>query len=191
MLIQYEDRCLLERVISGGQTGADQAGLYSAEVCHFKTGGHAPKGYRTLSGNNPTMLRDHFGLEETVQENYQYRTALNVQNSDATIRLASNFESPGELCTLRAITKFKKPYFDVDLRPLMRTKMQYLSGKADRNAYIQQTTDALLTFLIEYQVVTLNIAGNADRNSTGGFGDHFYTASEILIDLFTKARNKK
>lgn len=190
MLIQYEDKCLLERVISGGQTGADQAGLYSAEACRFKTGGHAPKGYRTLAGNNPTMLRDHFGLEETVQENYQYRTALNVQNSDATIRLASDFQSPGELCTLRAITKFKKPYFDIDLRPLMRNKMQYLSGRADRNAYIQKTTDAILAFLIDHQVVTLNIAGNADRNSTGGFGEHFHSASEVLIDLFTKVRNK-
>lgn len=190
MLIQYEDKCLLERVISGGQTGADQAGLYSAEACRFKTGGHAPKGYRTLAGNNPTMLRDHFGLEETVQKNYQYRTALNVQNSDATIRLASNFQSPGELCTLCAITKFKKPYFDVDLRPLMHNKMQYLSGRADRNAYIQEKADALLSFLITNQVITLNIAGNADRYPACGFGDHFYSASEVLIELFNKARKK-
>ena len=191
MLIQYEDRCVLERVISGGQTGADQAGLYSASACGFSTGGHAPRGYRTLSGNNPGMLRDHFGLEETEQENYQFRTALNVKNADATFRLASNFESPGELCTFRAIAKYDKPFVDIDLRPLIKTNLKYLSASAERNAYIQETTDALLFFLIDRRVVTLNIAGNADRNSTGGFGAHFYAASEILIDLFTKARNNK
>jgi hypothetical protein len=34
-------------IISGGQTGADQGGLFAAEILKIKTGGYAPKGYRT------------------------------------------------------------------------------------------------------------------------------------------------
>ncbi len=177
MLIQYEDKCLLARVISGGQTGADQAGIFSARACGYETGGHAPAGYRTLAGNNPELGKI-FGLETTTQRNYQVRTALNVKNSDATFRLATNFNSPGELCTLKAINLYKKPYFDVDLK------------KCDQKAYIQQRVDEAIDFLIQHQVVTLNIAGNADRTPASGFGLHFKEASNFLLELFNKIQGK-
>jgi hypothetical protein len=36
-------------------------------------------------------------------------------DSDGTIRLAKNFNSPGEKCTLNAIKYYNKPHFDVNL----------------------------------------------------------------------------
>jgi len=44
-----------------------------------------------------------------------------VRESDGTIRLAFDFTSRGEKCTLTAIKDYGKPYIDVDLsnpRPL-------------------------------------------------------------------------
>jgi hypothetical protein len=38
---------MLERVISGGQTGADQGGLRAARACGIPTGGWAPRGWLT------------------------------------------------------------------------------------------------------------------------------------------------
>lgn len=182
-MIVYENKIILRRVISGGQTGADQAGLFTAKAAGFETGGFAPHGFRTLIGDAPGLLRDQFGLEETVQRNYQVRTAMNVKSSDATIRLAMNFNSPGELCTLNAIRKYKKPYFDVDL--------SYYCGDVDRDQYINQRVDEFIEFLIANQVITLNVAGNADRSPSSGFGIHFKEASSFLLKAFIKITNEK
>lgn len=181
MLIEYENKCILKKVISGGQTGADQAGLFAAKACGFETGGFAPLGYRTLAGNNPIMLRDEFHLVETIQRNYQVRTALNVKNADATIRLASNFYTPGELCTLKAINRYEKPYFDVNLKDLAKN--------IGDEEYIEQRVQDTLRFLIGNQVITLNIAGNADRHSYDGFGFHFQHAVDFLTKVFSKIKN--
>ena len=42
---------MLRKVISGGQTGADRAGLQAAKSSGIKTGGYMPKGFLALDGN--------------------------------------------------------------------------------------------------------------------------------------------
>ena len=175
----------MKRVISGGQTGADQAGLYSAKQYGYETGGFAPQGFRTLAGDNPIILRDMFHLEETSQRNYQFRTALNVKSADATVRLATNFQSSGELCTMNAIRKYAKPFFDVDL-----LKVSAKDG-ANREAYISSRVDEFIDFLIKNQVVILNVAGNADRTPPGGFGLHFNESVKFLNLVFKKINDQK
>lgn len=179
-LITFDQKVKLKRVVSGGQTGSDQGGLFAAKANGFETGGFAPQGFRTLAGNNPTLLRDEFGLEETSQRNYQVRTALNVKASDATIRLATNYNSPGELCTLRAITQYKKPFLDIDLN---------LVHKHGDNEYIQNKVNESLQFLITHQVEILNIAGNADRIPYDGYGQHFDRSIFFLMKLFSRIKN--
>lgn len=178
-LIEYEEILRLHTVISGGQTGADQAGLFVAKEFGFKTGGFAPRGFRTLIGNNPNLLKDEFGLVETTQLNYQNRTAMNVKSSDLTIRLASNFNSSGEICTLNAIRKYGKPYFDVDLKLI------------DSKAYIDQRVHDFIATLMQHNVATLNVAGNADHYPISGFGSHFKNASKFLRKVFSVIREKQ
>lgn len=184
-MIVFEDKIMLKRVISGGQTGADQAGLYSAKQYGYETGGFAPQGFRTLAGDNPVILRDIFHLEETSQRNYQFRTALNVKSADATVRLATNFQSPGELCTMNAIRKYAKPFFDVDLLKVSA------KDDANREAYISSRVDEFIDFLIKNQVVILNVAGNADRTPTYGFGLHFNESVKFLNLVFKKINDQK
>src|SRR6266851_2564588 len=45
------------KVISGGQTGADRAGLDAAAALGLPTGGHAPAGIWTESGADPSLER--------------------------------------------------------------------------------------------------------------------------------------
>ena len=177
-LIEFENQVILKRVISGGQCGVDQAGLFAAKAFGLETGGFAPHGFRTLAGNNPFVLRDEFGLEETVQRNYQVRTAMNVKAADATIRLATNFNSPGELCTLKAINRYEKPFLDIDIKKLIE--------KRGDKQYIEERVEETLDFLIKNQVVILNIAGNADRTPVDGYGLHFREASNFLSKVFSK-----
>jgi hypothetical protein len=53
---------MLRKVISGGQTGVDQAFLRAAWRACLETGGTAPKGWRTDKGPNPGLAQ--YGLKE-------------------------------------------------------------------------------------------------------------------------------
>ena len=99
------------RVISGFQTGADQAGVFAAFDVGLQTGGHIPKGCRTLVGPNFEATQV-YGLVETEENGWLPRTILNVKNSDVTLRFATSWSSGGEKATIREINKAKKPHRD-------------------------------------------------------------------------------
>jgi hypothetical protein len=127
------------KIISGGQTGADLAGLDVAKDLGIKTGGWAPKGWKTSIGPQQKLLKSH-GLIESI-DGYSGRTIQNVKDSNATIRLAIDFNTPGELCTLQAINSCKKPWIDVDLLN-------------------QRPIKDIIDFLVMVKPSILNIAGN-------------------------------
>lgn len=96
------------RVISGGQTGADKAGLVCARAIGLETGGTAPKGWRTDEGPDPTLA--DYGLIESASSDYKPRTVANVRNSDATMWFGST-GSPGFWCTKNACTDQQKQFY--------------------------------------------------------------------------------
>ena len=86
-----------KKIISGGQTGADQGGLLAARDLGIKTGGWAPKGWITEVGPYP-FLR-YFGLVQHSSPNYPPRTRMNCQDSDLTV-IFGDMKSPGCKLTL-------------------------------------------------------------------------------------------
>ncbi|KKL28978.1 hypothetical protein LCGC14_2369790, partial [marine sediment metagenome] len=74
----------LLKVISGGQTGADQGGLEAGKELGLETGGTAPLGWKTEDGPQPELLKG-FGLRECTQPGYPVRTRRNVLTSDGTV----------------------------------------------------------------------------------------------------------
>lgn len=143
---------MIEKVISGGQTGADIAGLRAAKECKIATGGLMPRGFRTLDGSKPEYA-ELYGVEETIREDYGYRTDWNVKHSDATIRFAVDFESPGEKRTLKAIKRFNKPHLDVFV-PIMMSAL----GDSPYSIHYWIKVGG-------YKVI--NIAGNSERTAPG------------------------
>ena len=97
----------LRKCISGGQTGADKTGLECAKALNLKTGGTAPKGYRTESGADPS-LKD-FGVVEDDVPNYQSRTRKNVRDAEATLWFG-NVGSPGYWCTKQEADRLGRPF---------------------------------------------------------------------------------
>jgi hypothetical protein len=79
---------MIERVISGGQTGADQAGWRAAKAGGIPTGGWMPKGYRTEGRVNDagflTADESHpefaelYGAKEHHSPEYPPRTRMNA-----------------------------------------------------------------------------------------------------------------
>jgi hypothetical protein len=150
------------KVISGGQNGADQAGLRAAKACGLPTGGWIPKGCRTLDGPRPDLL-DEYGMTEHASEKYPPRTEANVKDSDGTIRFAKTFSSPGEKCTLKAIKWYNRPHFDVNI-----------SKPPD--------PEEVLSWLKKYDIKVLNVAGNSEQTAPG-IGDFVF---DYLSGVFKK-----
>jgi hypothetical protein len=155
---------MLSRVISGGQNGVDQAALRAARTCGIETGGWLPKRCKTLDGCNFDLLSD-FGMKQHEKEGYSHRTEANVKDSDGTLRIASNFKSPGEICTMNAIRWLKKPYLDVDIKnPLPIAEVE--------------------EWIAKNNIKTLNVAGNSENTHTG-IGK---LAEEYLANIFEKCK---
>lgn len=137
-------------VISGGQNGADQSGLFAAQTLGIKTGGWAPNGWMTLDGPQERLLTK-LGLQECDIPGYPARTALNVKYSEITLRFAKDFESSGERCTYNAIKKYKKPFIDFDV-PGDLTK---------------ENVKKLADYLWLEGIQVINIAGNSEKTAPG------------------------
>jgi len=124
----------LSKVISGGQSGADRAGLECAKSLGLMTGGTAPKGYRTEKGPDPSLKE--FGLDESIDSSYVPRTRANVRNSDATLWFG-NTNSPGYYCTLKATKDWGKPFIvnPTDLRDIAEnyTTINIAGNRASTN----------------------------------------------------------
>lgn len=100
----------LKLVISGGQTGADRTALVCAKELGLATGGTAPKGYRTETGDDPT-LKTLFGLVEDLSSSYPPRTKLNVKNANITLWFG-NVNSPGYWSTWNAAKSLHRPFVE-------------------------------------------------------------------------------
>lgn len=88
---------MITKIISGGQTGADQAGLRAGRTLGIATGGHVPKGWRTEEGACPWLAT--FGCVESSSSDYAPRTIYNIRNADFTLWFG-NPHSPGGRLTV-------------------------------------------------------------------------------------------
>lgn len=136
------------KIISGGQTGADRGALIAAQQLGLDTGGWMPKGYKAQDGSHPEF-KELYNIQEHTSPYYQPRTALNVKESDATVRVAIDWNSPGERFTYKMILQYKKLFLDID-------------------ALDESMTPNVLSQWIEaHNIQVLNVAGNSERTAPG------------------------
>ena len=134
---------MLDKIISGGQSGADTGGLMAGHTLGIETGGTAPPNYQTETGPSPFLLK-HYNLIEGESDPrvYPKRTRRNVADSDGTL-LVGNTTSPGSKLTLRFCMELGRPFI------------------------INPTSPSLRRWLIAYNIKTLNVAGNRESKSPG------------------------
>ena len=102
---------MVEKIISGGQTGVDRAALDAALELGIHFGGWCPQGRRAEDG----IIPDRYPLQETSSPAYPMRTEMNVEDSDGTLILTQGSLSGGTLLTLKLARKHHKAYILVDL----------------------------------------------------------------------------
>lgn len=129
------------KIISGGQVGADRAGLDFAMRYSLEMGGWCPKGRLATDGKVP----DVYPLRETPNPNYPERTEWNVRDSDGTVIFTKPTMGRGSSLTVKKCQDFGKPY-------LVITPDQQLF----------EAVAQLLRFLSSHKIQTLNVAGSRD-----------------------------
>lgn len=102
---------MIEKIISGGQTGVDRAALDVALELGLPCGGWCPKGRKARDG--PIALR--YPLQETPSDDYAQRTVWNVRDSDGTLILLRGQPTEGTALTIEVAEGQGKPYLVLDL----------------------------------------------------------------------------
>jgi hypothetical protein len=125
----------LRKVISGGQTGVDQAALRAARDCGLDIGGWCPPGRVCESGAIPA----EFPLHETPQERSpgapdvprSQRTEWNVRDSDGVLVIGRAGDDPGTKWAIECARRCGRPLMicDVDDRAGERKIREWLAAK--------------------------------------------------------------
>jgi len=107
---------MLDKVVNGGQTGADQGALRAARACGIPTGGWAPLGWlvETADGKRTEAAPwlAEYGLADCPEPGFPARTRANVRDSDGTLWFG-NWMTPGGAATLDACRNTDKPFLIV------------------------------------------------------------------------------
>lgn len=162
---------MLRKIISGGQTGADQSALDVAIKFNIPHGGWIPKGRKTENG----PLHEKYQLMEMESTDYRERTRKNIMVSDGTVIISRGRLSGGSKLTQSYAKVLGKPNTYLDL---LNTE--------DFEAAI-----FLKSFIQENQIRTLNVAGPRLSHHPWIYGDVKTILETALYLLFLDARLDK
>jgi len=129
----------IEKIVSGGQTGADRAALDFAIDCQIPYGGWVPKGRKTEDGTLPAKYQ----LQEMPTPEYSKRTEKNVLDADGTVIVSHGFLTGGSALTREFAIQHNKPWIHIDLKELS----------------LEEASKALAGWLKDNAIRVLNVAG--------------------------------
>lgn len=143
---------MIERIISGGQTGADRGGLDAAIELGIEHGGTCPKGRTAEDGIVPLRYK----LVECERAGYPPRTHANVRDSDATVLFTVGATpSTGTRLTIRFCTEMERQMKHINLEV----------GREEALNQLREWLDDCESF--GRPVRTLNVAGTRESKSPG------------------------
>jgi hypothetical protein len=152
---------VLERIVSGGQTGADQAAWRAVRAGGLATGGWMPKGFLTEDGPRPEFA-DLYGAREMPTDSYRLRTEQNVRDSHGTLWFGS-LGTAGAEATLIACKGMGRPRMVVVPRRQIRP-----------SDVVALPRLALIGLILRWLV-----PGHKSEGQVDGFVDIDFVASDI------------
>jgi predicted Rossmann fold nucleotide-binding protein DprA/Smf involved in DNA uptake len=166
---------LIQKIVSGGQTGVDRAALDAAMEAGITIGGWCPRGRRSEKGLIPV----EYPLQETPARSYVVRTEWNVRDSDGTLIVVLDDISSGTRLTVNQARDQQKPAIVVHLRP-----PHALSLFSDENSLNDQI-ESVVQWLVDHRIRVLNIAG--PRGSS--HKDVYPEARQFVARLLARVSN--
>jgi len=151
----------IKKIISGGQTGADQAALDIAMELNIPHGGMIPRGRRTEAG----PLAGEYHLQEMATSSYPQRTEKNVLNSEGTLIISYGKLNGGSALTRQLAKKHKRPWLHLDMNKWLMADAVRITQK----------------WISRHEVEILNVAGPRASKSP----KIYETVKEILRGILT------
>lgn len=139
---------MIEKIVSGGQTGVDRAALDSAIFAHIQHSGWCPRGRKAEDG----IIPDKYNLQETESDEYSVRTKLNILDSDGTLIFVPSTPikvTDGTILTIKEVFEKNKPFMIIDLSKYNETKLQ------------------IINWINKNNIKILNIAGPRESQAPG------------------------
>ena len=137
----------LQRIISGGQTGADRGALDAALEAGFSCGGWCPEGRKAEDG--PIDAR--YPLQELPGAGYRQRTIRNIRDSDGTVIFCPGEPVGGSALTLAQCQRLGKPCILIDSNELAPARAAEILAEA----------------LELHGIQVLNVAGSSESRTPG------------------------
>ncbi len=132
------------KIISGGQTGADQAALDAAITLNIPHGGWLPRGRKTENG--PLPIR--YALYECNSARYRDRTEKNILHADGTLIFSFGPLSGGSALTEALAIRHDRPFLHIDFERIDKT----------------QAAAMVESWLQTMRLQTVNVAGQRASN---------------------------
>lgn len=151
---------MMIKIISGGQTGSDQAALDVAIKNNISHGGWITKGRRTENG--PLSLR--YNLSEINSYSYSKRTEMNILDSDGIIIFSFGKLTGGSLLTKKISKKHQKKYLHINLDVLN----------------INGSIEKIKVWIKRNMISTLNVAGSRESKSPGIYDKTFEILDSVI-----------
>ena len=158
---------MLRKIISGGQTGADRAGLDFAIETGLEHGGYVSRGRKAEDGR----IDDRYNLVELSTSSYPARTRRNIEESDGTVIFSlERLLSGGTKLTWEHANKLSEPVLHI-----YNARKERILNQDSLRLEIQALTD----FLCSKKIEILNVAGPRESKEPG-----VYEWTLALLRLF-------
>lgn len=151
---------MIKKIISGGQTGADQGALDAAIEAGVAHGGWIPKGRKTEGGPLP----EKYQLQEMATASYPKRTEKNILASGGTLIITYGLTG-GSALTRKLAKTHGCPCLHIDLK-----KIPLVEAAEKVRAWINAN-----------KVEVLNVAGSRESKAPGIQAAVFQTIKAVLI----------
>ena len=151
----------VKMIVSGGQTGADIAGIDAAIKLGAPHGGWIPKGRRTENWPLPTKYK----LKEMSTTGYQKCTEQNILDSDGTVIFSHGKLTGGSKLTQQIANKHNKPCIHFDLNDTIKFK----------------AASILYAWVVQHEIEILNVAGSSASKDPNIYDKVFHVITSVLL----------
>lgn len=150
----------LQKIISGGQTGADRAALDAALDAGFPCGGWCPEGRKAEDGSIPAR----YPLKVLPGAGYRKRTVQNLKDADGTAIFHVGNIAGGTKLTLEKCIELQRPHVLIDC------------GQVS----IARAAEILGSFIEVHRIRVLNVAGPRESGAPGIYTAVFSVMKDLL-----------
>jgi hypothetical protein len=156
---------MIKKIISGGQTGAEQAALDAAIQCHIPYDGWIQKGRLTEAGRLPNKYK----LTGMPTDSYAKKAEQNIIDSDGTLIISHGNLTGEPKHAQKKAEKHKKPFLHIDLERVNAFQAAHVVKKwasdnfietlnvsgpsVSEDKYIYQSAMRLLTVVFHMEMI--------------------------------------